>query len=116
MLFATEARRLWDLYRSVARPSKLIRLAVRYINRIDIPLPLNDFKDYLRTVPEVSPALPQGLTGYFMHLEIPLADIKSLALINETIIEPASQNVVSVVLDIAFCLKLGLTASYAEIG
>jgi hypothetical protein len=51
-----------------------------------------------------------------MHLEIPLADIKSLALINETIIEPASQNVVSVVLDIAFCLKLGLTASYAEIG
>lgn len=95
-----EARRLWDLYRSVAKPSKLIRLAVRYVNRIDIPLPLNDFKDYLRTVPEVSPDLPQGLAGYFMHIAIPMEDIKSLVLINETIIEPTSQNVMSVVLDI----------------
>jgi uncharacterized protein (TIGR04255 family) len=56
-----EARRLWDIYRSIAKPSKLIRLAVRYINRIDMPLPLGDFKDYLRTVPDVSPDLPQGL-------------------------------------------------------
>jgi uncharacterized protein (TIGR04255 family) len=95
-----EARRLWDIYRSVAKPSKVTRLAVRYVNRIDIPLPLRDFKDYLRTIPEVSPDLPQGLKGYFMHLEIPQDDINSLALINETIIEPARQDVVSVVLDI----------------
>lgn len=95
-----EARRLWEIYRSVAKPSKLTRLAVRYINRIDIPLPLSDFKDYLRTVPEVSPDLPQQLAGYFMQLVIPQYDIESLALINETIIEPASQNLVSVVLDI----------------
>jgi uncharacterized protein (TIGR04255 family) len=39
-----------------------------------------------------------------MHLEIPLEDIKSRALINETIIEPVSQSAVSVVLDIdIFC-------------
>lgn len=95
-----EARRLWEVYRSVANPSKLTRLAVRYINRINIPLPLSDFKDYLRTVPEVSADLPQQLAGYFMQLVIPQEDIKSLALINETIIEPTSQNVVSVVLDI----------------
>jgi uncharacterized protein (TIGR04255 family) len=99
-----EARRLWDVYRTVARPTKVARLAVRYINRIDIPLPLKDFKDYLRTVPEVSSDLPQGLAGYFMHLEIPLRDIRSRALINETIIKPVSQSVVSVVLDIdIFC-------------
>lgn len=98
--FRGEARRLWDIYRTVTKPSRVIRLAVRYINRIDIPLPLKDFKDYLRTVPEVSPDLPQGLSGYFMQLAVPLEDIKSLALINETIIEPVSQDVVSVVLDI----------------
>lgn len=95
-----EARRLWDIYRTVTKPAKVTRLALRYINRIDIPIPHQDFKDYLRTVPEVSPDLPQGLSGYFMQLTIPLEDIKSLALINETIIEPASQNAVSVVLDI----------------
>src|SRR5680860_393498 len=95
-----EARRLWDIYRSIAKPSRVVRLAVRYINRIDIPLPFRDFKDYLRTVPEVSPDLPQELSGYFLQLSIPMDDIKSLALINETIIESASPNIVSVVLDI----------------
>jgi uncharacterized protein (TIGR04255 family) len=98
--FRNEARRLWDVYRSVAKPAKVIRLAVRYINRIDIPLPLGDFKEYLRTVPEVSPDLPQGLARYFMQLAIPQDDIKSMVLLNETIIEPAAQNVVSIVLDI----------------
>jgi uncharacterized protein (TIGR04255 family) len=98
--FCSEGRRLWDIYRSVAQPSKVVRAAVRYINRINIPLPMNDFGDYLRTVPQVAADLPQELSGYFMQLMLPLADIKGYALINETIVEPASPNVVSIVLDI----------------
>jgi len=53
-----EARRLWDIYRTVTSPIRVVRLAVRYVNRIDMPLPLKDFKDYLRTVPEISQDLP----------------------------------------------------------
>lgn len=98
--FRSEGRRLWNSYRTVAQPSKVVRAAVRYINRINIPLPVNDFGDYLRTAPQVSTDLPQGLSGYFMQLMLPLPDIKGYALINETIIEPASPNVVSIVLDI----------------
>jgi uncharacterized protein (TIGR04255 family) len=98
--FRSEARRLWDIYRAIAHPTKVVRVAVRYINRIDIPLPLSDFGEYLRTVPQVSTHLPQGLNSYFMQLVIPLDDIKSQAIINETIIDPARANVVSVVLDI----------------
>jgi uncharacterized protein (TIGR04255 family) len=110
-----EARRLWDIYRTVTRPTKVVRLAVRYVNRIDIPLPLKDFKEYLRTVPEISPDLPQGLAGYFMQLMIPQEDIKSLALINETIIDPASQNIVSVVLDIDIFRTTDLPADEKDI-
>lgn len=95
-----EAHRLWNSYRATTNPARIVRLAVRYVNRLDIPLPIRDFKDYLRTVPEVSPDLPQGLSGYFMQIAVPLEDIKSLALINETIIEPAAPGVLSVVLDI----------------
>ncbi len=98
--FRAEARRLWDVYRSVANPESVIRIAVRYINRLDIPLPFRDFKDYLRTVPEVSADLPQGLTGYFMQLLLPQDDIKAVAMLNEALIEPAVPNVASVVLDI----------------
>lgn len=98
--FCSEGRRLWNIYRSVAQPSKVVRAAVRYINRINIPLPVSDFGDYLRTVPQVSTDLPQGLSGYFMQLVLPLSDIKGYVLINETIVEPASPNVVSIVLDL----------------
>lgn len=98
--FRDEARRLWNVYKAAVDPQRVVRLAVRYINRIDMPLPLDDFKDYLRTCPEVSGDLPQGLAGYFMRLQMPLDDIQSLCLLNEAIIEPAAPNVVSVALDI----------------
>lgn len=98
--FRDEARRLWNAYREVVKPDRVVRVAVRYINRIDIPLPLRDFGDYLRSVPEVSPDLPQALTSYFMRLEIPLEDINSFCLLNEAIVKPATPEVVSVVLDI----------------
>lgn len=97
--FCKEARRLWDRYRSVVEPTKIVRLAVRYINRLDLPLPVPELNEYLRTVPEISPELPQGLAGYFLHLRIPMEDIKSTLLVNQTIIEPAGPNVVSIVLD-----------------
>lgn len=95
-----EARRLWNVYRATTNPSRIVRLAVRYVNRLDIPLPIQDFREYLRTVPEVSPDLPQGLSGYFMQVAIPLEDVKSLAVINETMIDPAAPEILSVVLDI----------------
>jgi uncharacterized protein (TIGR04255 family) len=100
--FRDEARRWWDIYRSIAQPEMITRAAVRYINRLDIPLPINDLKDFLRTSPEVSPALPQELSGYFMQLHIPQTDINAMLILNEALVDPPSQNpnVVSVLLDI----------------
>jgi uncharacterized protein (TIGR04255 family) len=113
--FCTETRRLWDIYRSIAKPSKVTRVAVRYVNRIDIPLPLNDFGDYLRTVPTVSSDLPQGLSRYFMQLVMPLEEIKGNVIINETIIEPAKPEVVSIVLDIDVSRSNDLPSTEEEI-
>lgn len=98
--FRDEARRLWELYVAAATPQKVVRVAVRYINRIEIPLPLDDINEYLRTGPEVSSDLPQALEGFFMRLKIPLDDIKCLCLLNEAIIEPVTPTSVSVALDI----------------
>ncbi|MBI5863447.1 MAG: TIGR04255 family protein [Planctomycetes bacterium] len=98
--FRTEARRLWDVYRSIAKPKKVVRIALRYVNRLDLPLPVHDFRDYLRTAPEISADLPQNLAGYFMQIAIPQDDIGAVAMLNEALIEPAAPNVASVVLDI----------------
>ena len=71
------------------------------MNRLDIPLPLQDFSTYLRTAPQLSADLPQGLSGYFMQLQLPMPEIQGACVINQTIIEPpARPETVAVVLDI----------------
>lgn len=98
--FRDEARRLWELYRNSVEPDEVTRLAVRYINRIDIPLPFDDLNQFLRTFPEVSSDLPQSLTGLLMQLTIPQPDIECVTLLNEALIQPAKPDVASVILDI----------------
>jgi uncharacterized protein (TIGR04255 family) len=98
--FRDEARRLWDIYAQTAHPSKVARVALRYINRLDLPLPVVELKDYLRTCPEVSPDLPRELEGFFLQLNIPQPDIKTSLLLRETVVPPAAPGVASVVLDI----------------
>jgi uncharacterized protein (TIGR04255 family) len=98
--FRDEARQWWDTYRTVTKPEEVIRVAVRYINRLDLPLPLEDFTDYLRTTPEVSPDLPQLLSGYFMQLQIPQEDLRGMLILNQTIVPPPNPQTVSILLDI----------------
>jgi uncharacterized protein (TIGR04255 family) len=97
--FSDDARRLWEIYKDVCRPSSVVRVALRFINRLDLPGPIVDFKEYLRTVPEVSPDLPQGLSGFFTQLQIPQEDLKCMLIINEAFTAPTSPEVVSVILD-----------------
>lgn len=98
--FRDEAKRLWDVYRRRVTPGTVERVAVRYINRVDIPGPSVDLKDYFRTSPEIAPELPQQLEGYFMQLRLPFPEISGHCLVNQTIVPPPQEGVVSVVLDI----------------
>lgn len=102
-LFRDEARRLWEICKPVFMSDRITRVAVRYINRLELPFPIADFKDFLRTVPEVSPVLPQGLLTYFMQLQIPLEDIQSLAVINQQLGPPPTEpvpKIATIILDI----------------
>jgi uncharacterized protein (TIGR04255 family) len=97
--FSSDARHLWEIYMRICQPSSVTRAAVRFINRLDLPGPALDFKDYLRTVPEVSTDLPQGLSAYFMQLQIPQEDLNCMLIINEAFTPPTSPELVSVILD-----------------
>src|SRR5665213_450104 len=95
-----ETERLWKMYVDIVHPKKVVRIGVRCINQLDLPLPFADFREYLRTTPDVSPDLPQGLSGFFMQLLIPQEDIEGMVVLNETMVPPSSPKVVSVVLDV----------------
>ncbi len=82
--FRDEARRLWGIYCEHVRPESVVRMAVRYINRLELPLPFRDTKEFLRVSPEVPPDFPNGaLSNYFMQLRMPQPDLKSLLIINQ---------------------------------
>jgi uncharacterized protein (TIGR04255 family) len=111
-----EARRLWDKYRQTAKPQDIKRIAVRYINRLDLPLPVQDFGIYLKTTPQLSSDLPQGLLGFFMQMSLPLPESHSICVINETIIDPPIKpNTVPVVLDIDVFRTTELSTNEGEL-
>ncbi len=89
--FKTEAKDLWKKYCSLFKPKRIRRVALRYINEIKIPLPIRDFKDYILTMPDISPELPQGLSNYFMRLTIPDEKISANAVITETFKQPKNE-------------------------
>jgi uncharacterized protein (TIGR04255 family) len=97
-----EAQEFWSDYRRVASPEAITRVGIRYINRFDLPLPFADLKDFFRTTPEVSPAMPQELAGFFMQLQVPYPDLQAMLVLTQTLVPPPQIDVASVVLDIGF--------------
>ncbi len=98
--FRDEARRLWSSYLAVSDVQGITRAAVRYINQLNLPGAGVEMKDYLRTVPEVSPDYPYGgLTGFFMQLQIPQPDLRCMLILNEAPAEPPNPDTVSIRLD-----------------
>lgn len=65
-----DAKNLWEAYIKAAHPVSVTRLAVRYINKFDLT-PNRDFKEFLLTVPEIAPGLPQSLPDFLMRLVVP---------------------------------------------
>jgi uncharacterized protein (TIGR04255 family) len=100
--FSSEAKKLWTIYRERTKPNRITRVALRYINRIDLPGESIELKDYFQTSPDIARGLPQSMSGFFMHVVLPLGDVKSAVNIIETIVEPPRPGIVSVVLDLDF--------------
>ncbi|OGW00915.1 MAG: hypothetical protein A3D97_03675 [Nitrospinae bacterium RIFCSPHIGHO2_12_FULL_39_42] len=112
-IFCSEARELWNLYFQANTPVKITRIALRYINRIEIPLPIKDFKEYILTTPEIAPNLPQGLSSFFMQLVIPNPDIEANAIITQTMENPTG-NRLPLILDIDVFKEINYTDNKAE--
>jgi len=64
----------WKKFCETTKATQVKRYAVRYVNRVELPLPMKDFSEYLRTLPRVAEGLPQSLSGIFMRLVIPFDD------------------------------------------
>jgi uncharacterized protein (TIGR04255 family) len=68
-----QARRLWDRYCTTARPVVVKRCALRYINKISIPVG-DDIQAYVRVFPHLPIEVSPGMEEYLMRIVVPLGD------------------------------------------
>ncbi len=95
-----QARQQWKLYKRYTSPVHIRRVALRYINQINIPSQQVDFDDYFLTIPKIGQQLPQTLSHFLMQLQLPQADLDALAIVTQTLAPSLDANTVSVILDI----------------
>lgn len=83
--FSNEALRLWEIYDKAMKPNAILRIALRYINRIEIPLPFEKFQDYIVNMPPIPRNLPQSFRSFFMQIDVPCDENGANIVLTETI-------------------------------
>ncbi|WP_080465501.1 TIGR04255 family protein [Burkholderia cenocepacia] len=63
-VMSEDALGIWKKYHDAIKPAAITRLATRFINAIEISLPIVDFADFLIYPPEVPNSLPQGVMSF----------------------------------------------------
>jgi uncharacterized protein (TIGR04255 family) len=95
-----DARAWWVKYRDLTGPERVTRCALRFVNRLELPLPMRDLSDYLRTLPEISRDLPQTLSGLFMRLVVPFGTTATAIIIQAVEDAAVTPQKLPVILDI----------------
>lgn len=84
-----EGHRLWDLYKEITSPEAITRVALRYINNLNIPMPITDFGDYLTAPPIVPEGISQSVKSFLTRVIIYEPSIDVNAIITH-VLEPLS--------------------------
>jgi len=92
-----EARRLYDIYRAVASPEGIERVAVRYVNRMQVPEGA-ELGELMRLRVEIPADLPQRLGGVMTRVLMPFDG--SIVANVTSVIEPAAGSQMTWTLDI----------------
>lgn len=97
--FRDEAFKLWQMYQKLVE-ADLIRVALRYINKFDIPLPIRDFNEYLSAAPIVPEGLPQGISSFLTRVVIHEPELDGVAIITQAFEQIVDPNFLPIILDI----------------
>lgn len=100
----------WAVYNDRFKPNNVTRIATRFINRIEIPLPFDSFQEYVLNMPPIPTCLPQTFSNFFMQIQVPCNDDFRNAVITETI-EPIENSVLPFILDIDVFQELNVSNS-----
>ena len=102
--FEPRARKNWDIWRKTAKHTKIKRIGIRYINRIDIPFKKGykiDVEDYLTIFPQYpEPHLLTSFLKYTMQIVGPFSTEGFYLIINTNVVKSPLIDHFSIVLDL----------------
>jgi len=109
----TATENAWKQFLEISGPVKISRLAVRYINVLELP-PGEDYDEYLTAGPRIPKPLPQIANGFLQRVLVPFAKADALAIITQTM-ETTSNGSIQAVLDIDVFSECSLDGTSVEI-
>lgn len=69
--FRVLIREMFDVYHSIANPSTIKRIGLRYINRIEIPEAQFDISTYFNLEPKLPDEISHDFLNLFLRMELP---------------------------------------------
>ena len=94
-----EAKTLWNLYITKIPTTSVMRVATRYINHIEIPLPI-DFSEYLLAPPNVPNDIPQFITNFLTRIVVYDTDLDISVNVTQALGKSSKKNYAAIILDI----------------
>jgi len=80
----SKAMALWGAYRAAARPERIVRVAVRFINRIPIP-PGEPIEGTFSTTFLIAPGLPQTVAGFLLRMVVTFEAHDAAAIVTQSL-------------------------------
>jgi uncharacterized protein (TIGR04255 family) len=94
-----EAFRLWSVYTGLSEPREVSRIAVRYINRMQVA-PATDLRRYLEAPPSPPSPIPQAVREFLTRIVVDDEKRNASAVIVQALEPRLDQNAMSLLLDI----------------
>lgn len=93
------AQKLWHIYVVKSNPLKVTRIATRFINQVKLPLPINDFSEYM-TAPPQNPSTDDQISGYLNRIKLFDRNNEIGTNLIQTLEKGTDESVITLLLDI----------------
>lgn len=115
-----EAKEFWEVFKSHAKPIKIVRIAVRYINTINLDISSNssvELDDYFEVTPQIPKTLPQTIHNFEYNIALPNSDIGCGSMIRQhgRVVDKDNKLSAEVVLDIDVFKQVNLDPSKEDV-
>lgn len=94
------AKNAWTIYKKITVEPQIIRVAVRYINHIELPLPLKNISKYFFITPEVAGRENRPIKGFMQRTIIDEVEIDGESVVTFASQQGSSQDFIKILLDI----------------